>query len=291
MKISCDNAKEILLRAGLDIRSAERPSSGFASAVFFCNIGGRQAYVTLLSSERFQVLLYLHQRLGKNCFVPIASIEDHGYDKQTDNFYLVQTPIAGLNLKEILYTDDLLREAGELLRKVHSVILPGYGQLVCNGTGDVQGKYDTWGDFLDIQVSTEKISYLSAHGILLEDHCRIVRNTCEELSESASAPGSLLHNDYHKGHIYSDGKVISGIIDWGAAIIGVAEYDLAISAHFMGSNFPKLLKGYGPDVNLEYVQKYQIVVAVHKMFWAHTRQHSRIEKKRNVLDAALIQAV
>jgi aminoglycoside phosphotransferase (APT) family kinase protein len=103
--------------------------------------------------------------------------------------------------------------------------------------------------------------------------------------------GSLLHNDYHKGHIYSDNNGISGIIDWEAAMVGVAEYDLAKSAHFMGSDFPKFLKGYGSDANIEYVQKYELLIAAQKMVWAHSSQPSRIEVKRSVLHAALSRTV
>ena len=285
------NVKDVLVRAGLDVRSIDKPSSGYASSIFYCNIGGKYFYVSLLNEERYTVLSLLLQRLGENSFIPIASIEDRGYDKQSENYYLIQTPIAGVSLNRISLRDSLLREAGEILRKIHSLSLKGYGRLVCSVGEDLRGKFDTWADFIREQIPLETINYLSEHGILSVGQSEVIRKTREEVCEMPLVSGSLLHNDYHRGHIYSDDNGISGIIDWEAAIVGVAEYDLAMSAHFLGSDFPKLLKGYGSDVNSEHIQKYELLIAAHKMVWAHSRHPSKSETKRSILNAALSRIV
>lgn len=55
----------------------------------------------------------------------------------------------------------------------------------------------------------------------------------------------LLHRDLLLGHIYWDGRYVTGIIDWGWAAFGPAEYDFRHRVDQVGKDFALLMDAYG----------------------------------------------
>lgn len=284
--MSPSDAKTILLRAGLDIRSIETPSSGVTRSIFFCDIGGEPAYVTLLYAKDCEIMHFLHKKIGQKTVVPLANILGSGHDEQSNYSYLIQAS-AGQNLEKLRNKQKLFRDAGKHLRKIHSVELPGFGKIIRDKTGKFRGRKDSWPEFLRTTASAKKIDYLTKNAILNGEQGRIVARTLDEFSDATPKPGVLLHGDYNRGNLCSDGDKVTAIIDWEKATVGIAEYDLAIAEYRLGSNFSELLIGYGQGANLGNVQKYSLLFAVHLVFLALTKQPTRFMPSKKALDAAL----
>ncbi|MEY8098182.1 aminoglycoside phosphotransferase family protein [Falsihalocynthiibacter sp. S25ZX9] len=291
MKISPEEAKTILLRAGVDIRSIEVPASGSTRSVFSCDVGGRNVYVTLLRPQDSEILYFLHRNIGLQSLVPLAEIVTGGHDEQSKYSYLIQKSVAGQNLQAAGNMEISMLDVGRQLRKIHSLELPGFGKIKRDKTGKFRGSEDSWADFLRWVASAEKIGYLFENGVLNDEQRQQIVNTVDELSDTSPKCGVLLHRDYNRGNICSVQGKVTGIIDWEKAAVGVAEYDLALSKISFQPYFPKLLTGYGSDVNLGWVDKYGLIFATHLVFEALTKRPEKLPRAKNALEKGLIRVL
>lgn len=135
--------------------------------------------------------------------------------------------------------------------------------------------------------SAEKIDYLFENDVLNGQQRQKIVKTVNELSDTSPKCGVLLHRDYNRGNICTVQGKVTGIIDWEKAAVGVAEYDLAVSKISFQSYFPKLMIGYGSDVNLEWVDKYGLIFATHLVFEALSKRPEKLPRAKNALDKTL----
>jgi aminoglycoside phosphotransferase (APT) family kinase protein len=136
----------------------------------------------------------------------------------------------------------LLREAGELLARLHTVSTAGYGALDARGRGHLP----TWDRYLlhglDTPARREQIAGLAApagkHGAgeTAETVCKAARTLDVALAVLLdhrpflrSRPSRLLHRDYEPWHIFVDEDPkggITGVIDLESCTGGDPAYDL-----------------------------------------------------------------
>ena len=142
-------------------------------------------------------------------------------------------------------------EAGRDLRKLHSVKVRGFGEIVPVGDG-VAGAAGRWCPYLDIAIGTA-IPYLAENQLL---HVRLVEKLTNQLRAVQALVatnddcGVLLHGDLEGGHIFlhRDGTY-EGMIDFGQAHSGYPLWDLARVGLWDGQPaFEAALNGYGPDL-------------------------------------------
>jgi aminoglycoside phosphotransferase len=139
--------------------------------------------------------------------------------------------------------------AGEDLRAIHDIRLPGFGPLVLEGPKP-RGEAATWCPFADY-ARTVGIAWLVDAGYLQpKDGDTLIRRFDEATTTfSAISEGRLLHGDLQSGHILStsDGTY-QGIIDFGQAQAGDPRWDLARVRLWDGDKaLDALLDGYGHD--------------------------------------------
>jgi aminoglycoside phosphotransferase len=140
------------------------------------------------------------------------------------------------------------RRAGEDLRALHEIRLPGFGPLVLDGHGIV-GQVDTWCPFVQ-SAREDGIRKLVDAGVL---DSRVGRRLEARYDEAAGelhswSDGRLLHGDLEGGHILVSDDEYLGLIDFDQAQVGDPRWDLARVPLWDGdAALDALLDGYGRD--------------------------------------------
>lgn len=139
--------------------------------------------------------------------------------------------------------------AGEDLRAIHEIRLPGFGPLLFGGL-EPRGEESTWCPLAD-NARTVGISWLVDAGFLQpKEGDTLIRRFDEATTTfSSMSDGRLLHGDLQSGHILSttDGSY-QGIVDFGQAQAGDPRWDFARVRLWDGDEaLDALLDGYGHD--------------------------------------------
>lgn len=138
------------------------------------------------------------------------------------------------------------RRAGEDLRAVHGIQLPGFGPVLPDGP---RGEADGWCPFARYARETG-IGRIVDAGYITADAARRLEARYDEISDSIHGcpDGRLLHGDLEGGHIYITDTGYQGFIDFGQAQVGEPLWDLARIPLWDGdSALDALLTGYGRD--------------------------------------------
>lgn len=187
------------------------------------------------------------QQLWKNSLsIPIPKMIAMG--ERTDGWtYVVLSKLTGITLERIWPTCSegekvkLMKSIGMMMAKVHSVPTTGLENLT-----------PEWKEFLKDQIAKcrmrhERLKMPDWFVRSLDDY--VSRNTAL-LPEESSV---ILTGEYTPFNLMVDGTPgdwhISGMIDFGDAMLGFREYDLLGPCLFLGEGNPRLLKallkGYG----------------------------------------------
>ncbi len=102
----------------------------------------------------------------------------------------------------------LIREAGWAIRAVHEIGIPGFGLLEESTylrTAQVQGEYDSWGEFLN-QVLDLTLPVLRAGGVIDDAEVdRVDQAVADHADYLELGPvGHLLHGKFDPAHVLVD---------------------------------------------------------------------------------------
>jgi aminoglycoside phosphotransferase (APT) family kinase protein len=140
------------------------------------------------------------------------------------------------------------RRAGEELRSLHEIRVPGFGPLV-PGTNDLTGASDEWCPF--VRFAREAgIRRLVDSGVMDSRAGERLESRYDEAAAELNAwtDGRLLHGDLEGGHILVADDQYQGIIDFDQAQAGDPRWDLARVTLWDGDGaLDALLDGYGRD--------------------------------------------
>ncbi|MDP7180697.1 MAG: phosphotransferase, partial [Candidatus Woesearchaeota archaeon] len=156
------------------------------------------------------------------------------------------TPPNSAVVCKIPTSDELIRESGSLLAKIHSIKFSSYGWII---RSKISPKFSTWSDFVFFDLG-EKINKLSKTPKIKESFIEKSLNYIEERKHllNINSEPCLLHKDYHCSHIFANSKKITGIIDFEWSIAGHNELDLVKSLWWMFEDSKEhektFLKGY-----------------------------------------------
>ena len=94
--------------------------------------------------------------------------------------------------------------------------------------------------------------WLLTNGVLPADV--VIRN--RRIAEFALRPWSpvFIHGDLQVSHVFLDGDVITGVVDWSEAARGDALFDLAILTLGHEARLGDVVAGYGTDVDLDVIR-------------------------------------
>lgn len=198
---------------------------------------------------------WAHQRARElGAPVPRVLATDLGRETYPRNFIIIEK-LPGVPLAQAdLGVEDrhrLIREAGWAIRAVHEIGIPGFGLLEESTylrTAQVQGEYDSWGEFLN-QVLDLTLPVLRAGGVIDDAEVdRVDRAVADHADYFELGPvGHLLHGKFDPAHVLVDAGEISGIVDFGDRRSGDPAWDLGgfLVDHLAETGY--LLAGYDAD--------------------------------------------
>jgi aminoglycoside phosphotransferase len=141
------------------------------------------------------------------------------------------------------------RRAGEDLRALHEIRLPGFGPAIPDGDA-IRGEADAWCPFARY-TRDEGIRYVVDAGLLTPHEGGRLEERLDEAAPRlhATTDGRLLHGDLEGGHIFvTTDRHYQGLIDFSQAQIGDPLWDIARVRLWDGdAALDALLDGYGHD--------------------------------------------
>lgn len=233
-------------------------ASGYGEEVFEAVLDDRTVLFKAdqeIGKGRVVLEAWAHQRARElGAPVPRVLATDLGRETYPRNFIVIEK-LPGVPLDQVdLGVDDrhrLIREAGRAIRAVHEIGVPGFGLLeeaAYLRTAQVQGEYDSWGDFLD-QVLDLTLPVLRASGLIDDAEVdRIDRAVADHADYYELGPvGHLLHGKFDPAHVLVDKGEMTGIVDFGDRRSGDPAWDLGgfLVYHLAETRF--LLEGYGAE--------------------------------------------
>ncbi|MEU1289963.1 phosphotransferase [Kitasatospora sp. NPDC005856] len=129
--------------------------------------------------------------------------------------------------------------AGAAIRKLHDAPLPPWPGRAGRSTAALAAELD------------DECETLVTNGVLPAD--LVTRN--RQVAEAALRPctPAFTHGDLQIAHVFVDGGVVTGIIDWSEAGQGDALYDLATFTLGHEEHLDDVLAGYGTEVDLDVI--------------------------------------
>ncbi len=172
---------------------------------------------------------HLYELIRKKTDVPVPEVIKTGRN------YILMSKVEGKELS--IKNKDLVRRAGELLAKIHSIKFPYYGWVI---NKRIKPKYRKWSDFINYDIKLKSRKIPAKYDQLKKRVKRIIENN-RNLLNIKSKP-CLLHKDYHSSHIIADKHKINGIIDIEWAMSGHNEFEVAKTCIWMFDKKPELEK-------------------------------------------------
>ncbi len=279
--VGVEEVRQLLTRIGVSFDRIEVPRGGYSGGIFRIVQGSDVAYVRVGAKEKIEIIGALTQ-IATSHHIPVPEMTNVGYDEQLQVGYLIQREASGSDLASYrgdpILLSTLLPRAASLLREIHTVQFEGYGNFQ-HVDGHISGQKETWDDFL--QKRKPNLEYLMSQDLIREDTQRMFEESYARLRALTHVPHSLLHNDYHPEHVFSDGENITGVIDWESAFIGDPYYDLAVSVYFLDDERREaFLGGYGDDIDQARLDDYLFLVHLVKLQWASKNTIPTLERKK-----------
>lgn len=140
--------------------------------------------------------------------------------------------------------------AGDAVRRLHDAPLP---PLPRRDPDDVAAELD------------EACAWLVANDVLPADV--VARNRRLAAEALRPRPPVFAHGDLQISHVFVDGDVVTGVIDWSEAGQGDAAYDLASLTFGHEERLGDLLAGYGGGVDLDVISAWWSLRALRATPW------------------------
>lgn len=156
--------------------------------------------------------------------LPIPAVIAIG-DLHSTHFFCITERIAGTTLQDLSEEEvrDTLQPTAKVMQHIRECDISmtrGFGPLDQHGIGS----HSSWRDFLRSPVREEwaEISNLVCSATIQSALEKLL-----SLSEDAEDFRNLVHGDFGSNNVLSDGRSITGVIDWSEAMIGDPLYDVA----------------------------------------------------------------
>ncbi len=201
------------------------------------------------------------------------------------NKYLIESFIEGQNLNELKITGDekikLYRELGKNIKKIHQVKMTGFGQLQTNG----KGEYKTALEHVKAVIKKNLSGPVKrkAFNKTLTKNIKEFLFTNLHLFESKKIV--LLHFDFTDGNILVKNNKLVGIIDFGDASCGPAEYDLAkLYIEKPPKIFTEIINGYGKKlVDMKKIKYFAVLHLLYMLPYFYRKNKPRYQKDIKLL--------
>lgn len=231
----------------------------------------------------------------------VLYVDQERVDGQSLSFS-VETKLPGESLDDLLRHGKLskgqlsgvLRQAGELLARIHTIKIEGFGGIDKEG----KGEFRSFADYMKDKIKKAKRLFEVAEKIKvnpgdISEAIKIIdshRDFYGSVKESV-----LLHNDYSPKHILVEGGRITGLIDFETVIAGSPLLEFTRWEYYFGEDYPLklLLDGYSDkqifdDKFGERISLFRLAFGLDIMNWYEVDNHelglnhARIELKNDL---------
>ncbi|OMC41105.1 aminoglycoside phosphotransferase family protein [Mycobacterium sp. IS-1264] len=142
-------------------------------------------------------------------------------------------------------------EVGAALRRLHDTRSPGFGWLAeatWNESGGFSPPHTSWPGFLqNICGEVRRMAGTDSIADTVADEAAAALGA-HAGALAAVEVGALCHGDLKASHILVDADRLSGVIDWGDAVVADPRWDIARFTHRADTaSVSLLLEGYRPD--------------------------------------------
>lgn len=142
---------------------------------------------------------------------------------------------------------ELLKEVGRAMAEIHKIKVKGFGpfdnQVAKNG--QLAGLHQTYISALTASLDFN-LTVLKEHAVVTNAQAEAIRNLYRYDSEFLQCDQPVLvHNDFADWNLLTDGKRITGVLDWDECVGGDPVSDIACwSTFFEPERLPQMLAGY-----------------------------------------------
>lgn len=185
--------------------------------------------------------------------LPVSKIiEVHEATSPEDMDFVLMTMLHGATLDNHLLKDktneaELLFKAGALMSRIHTIKVEGFGPFdneIAKDTHKLVGLHTNYHDFIWSGLE-ENLQRLVSLEVMDQTQALSVRSVFEKTNYEPSNGVRLIHNDMADWNMLTDGKEITGILDWDECHGGDPVADLACwSTFFTMDRYNKFLAGY-----------------------------------------------
>lgn len=185
--------------------------------------------------------------------LPVAKIwEVHEAVDPEDMDFILMSVLPGETLDNYLLKDKtneeyLLLRAGVLMAQTHSISVDGFGPFdntIAKTEQRLVGLHENYHDFVWAGLE-ENLQRLILLKVIDETQARNMKLVFEKISYEPLDGPRLIHNDMADWNLLTDGKGITGILDWDECHGGDPIADLACwSTFFTMDRYKKFLVGY-----------------------------------------------
>jgi len=190
--------------------------------------------------------------LAQNHGLPVpTALEIHQATDAPDADFMLMTVSAGVTMADAiknLAVDEasLLRECGKRMAQIHGIAVNGYGSFDNAKAmhGELVGMHQSYRDFIHAGLD-ENLSRLVHFDILSLDEKKDIETIFSEKNFEPPNGSRLIHNDFADWNLLTDGKKVTGILDWDECHAGDPVADLACwSVFFTAQRYVPFLEGY-----------------------------------------------
>ena len=176
----------------------------------------------------------------------------HDYEHGEDFAFHVLEKLPGTAIKKWLEVhpdteNDLLRQVGKMMARLHNVQVEGFGPFINERAknGELIGLHASLGESVRAGLAFN-IDVLVKAGVVDAGHVPAIHNLFSDDNPLfRSAQAVLVHNDFADWNLLTDGKDVTGILDWDECVASDPIADIACwSTFFEPERMRGFLEGY-----------------------------------------------
>jgi hygromycin-B 4-O-kinase len=145
-----------------------------------------------------------------------------------DHFYCISENMPGVTLQD-LHPEEMPPVLGPTARTLDAIAesdldeMSGFGPFNAHGIG----RYETWQDFLTSVADPHRYDWPAVQSLADMDSVNRLLERLDGLVVHCPETRGLVHGDFGSNNVLTDGRRITGIVDWSEASIGDPLYDVA----------------------------------------------------------------
>ncbi len=280
---------------GLDIKIEEKVIGGYQSQVYKAILDGNVIFIRINKDpQKFEVEIAGYKILEEKEIPVPKVIAFNPNPKNIGHPTMIMSGALGKSIGQADLSpeqgDVVYEEVGRTLHSINEFQLEGFGPLEISN-GQPRGRFNSYKEqceFWGININ-KAIDFLIKNNLLSKEEIEKLQRIFLEISSQNISKAQLLHRDMHLGHIFTDGKKITGIIDLERMQAGDPRYDIAMSLVFQNDRQQEHFKrGYGSLADDPMVLKYVMLITAEKILFRSGRGlHKSAAEKTKLLKEML----